>query len=147
MPVWNTEKNNAAKDALRAVLDGGQWRSHADVIKAMASESGLAPRTSANVLRELVKDWRLQQKGSYKPGGRYASDTRAYRAPGPKCLDRGLDMAADIDKTLKSLRNKLDLQQDIVKAAATKIVELNESITDLEAMKALALGADEDTRD
>lgn len=145
MPVWNTERHNAAKDALRAELDGGKWISHAQAIGVMQSESGMIRTTCANILRELVKDWRLQQRGRYKPGGRYASDTREYRATSPESIDRGKDLAAGYDREIRSLRNKLENQNAIIRKAAAKCVALNEEIIELEKWRDLMLNPPEES--
>lgn len=140
MPVWDTERTRPVIEALRDELYGGEWHSHADLMRIMRTAGDLGSRTCANMLRELVRDWSLDIRGSYRPGGRSARDTRTYRAVSPEALQPKSEHLAAIDRDLRSLRKRREHQNARLAVAAAEVARLTEEIKELEEMRKIMDG-------
>lgn len=143
MSTWDTPRTRPVKEALRDLLMDGRWHGHQEVIKRMLDAGDLNNRTCSNMLRELVKDWSLEARGSYRPGGQYASDNRAYRATTPEGLNPVRDTVASLDRDLKRARNRKEHLNKLLADTAAKVTELNEEITMLEEIRQAFLESDE----
>lgn len=142
MPTWDTERYRPVKAELRAVLADCRWHPHRELIKAMLDAGDLAPRTCANLLRELAKDWGVEIRGAYRPGGRSPRDDREYRLVDQRAIEAATtrEALAAIDRDIKRARNRLDNQNRILAEASAQAVALAKEIKELEEMREIMKG-------
>lgn len=142
MPTWDTERYRPVKSELRAILMDRRWHSHQEVIKKLLAAGDLAPRTCSNLLRELVKDWKIETKGAYRPGGPGGTDTRAYRLVDQGAVEAvtAAESVAAIDRDLRRLERRRRHQNDRLGEIVAGVARLTEEIEALKEMKRIMGG-------
>lgn len=142
MPTWDTERYRPVKSELRAILSDRRWHPHQEVIKKLLAAGDLAPRTCTNLLRQLVKDWGVETRGAYRPGGPGGRDTRAYRLVDQRGVEAVTvrETLAAIDRDIRRARNSLDHQNKILAEASARVVALTEEINGMEEMRKIVEG-------
>jgi DNA-binding PadR family transcriptional regulator len=140
--TWDSERYRPVKAELRAVLADRRWHSHRELVEKMLAAGDLAPRTCSNLLRELVKDWKIETRGAYQPGGPGGRDTREYRLVDQQSVEAAsvAEALAAIERDIKRARHRLDHQNKILAEASAMVVALTEAIKEMEEMREIMKG-------
>lgn len=146
MSTWDTERYRPVKAELRAILADRRWHGHGDLIKRMLAAGDLAPRTCSNLLRELVKDWKIEVRGAYLPGGPGGRDTREYRLVDERAVEarsRAESLAA-VDRDIRSWKRQREHWNGRLAEAAAQVARLTEAIKEMEEMREIIANDGED---
>ena len=137
MPTWDTERYRPVKSELRVVLSDRRWHSHAELISKMLAAGDLAPRTCANLLRELARDWGVEVKGAYLPGGPGGKDTREYRLVDQRGIEAQtkVEALAALERDIRRLEHRRAHQNKILTDAAAEVASLTKEINEMNELR------------